>query len=117
MFGMPDPDLSVKVTMSRCVTHDNDITLFITNFYFTRPNDQECKCKCGENVKSHKGAGKTNLKNHIRRWHPKFLKESGSNAVSQFIPSEKARTIYSWLEWVVMENREVSFPDEEYTRN
>ena len=81
----------------------------VIDFYFTSIGEDRFKCKCGRIRKQTKGSGFSNLKNHINSSHPTWRTEVSSGV--ETIISNKAKNIFAWLEWVIMENRELHFPE------
>ena len=97
----------------------------IVGFYYEETETGIFKCKaCPTARKSRKqapGTGYTNLMNHIFQEHPNYLKEMREAANTHhltpvFRATKKAQNIYSWLEWIIMENREFKFPEKEFIR-
>jgi len=81
--------------------------------------DNDSKCRCNKVVVQAKNSGYGNLITHVTRNHKdeidkvtKSHKEKGM--MHAFLPSEKCKNIYSWLEWGVMDSMPFSFVESEY---
>ena len=88
--------------------------------FFTEVEDGVFKCKCGRSRKQKKGTDYMNLLSHIKCDHPDqknvvTQSENGQCKINDFF-DVKSKTIFSWLEWIIMENREFSFCEKEYVR-
>ena len=86
----------------------------VIDFYFKSIGEDRFKCKCGRIRKQTKGSGFSNLKNHINSSHPTWRTEVSSGV--ETIISNKEKNIFAWLEWVIMENRELHFPEKVLVR-
>ena len=86
-------------------------------FYFTRkPKTSEYTCKCGTQRKCE--AGYENLMTHIRTKHKNFeieINSSRQSVLNVFI-DPKAKNIFGWLEWVIMNGFPFSFTTDPLNR-
>ena len=88
-------------------------------FYQSTETPHRHRClKCGalriQNLKH----GYNNLINHMNSCKPRWKNELNSVSDQQppIFVSERARNVFGWIEWVVLEGREFSFVEKELTR-
>lgn len=99
--------------------------------FFTTANSGEWLCGVCDTLKKAKvGSGWTNLASHVRTNHPEELNQwkqeagpSGSNQTTLFgcmngvePVSKTAKTIASWIDWVVNDDQPFSFVDRKRTK-
>ena len=89
--------------------------------YFTKVAPNEYKCKCGRKRKQKDGAGYSNLLNHIQSDHPDHAHHvMETNTVitnsAGMAATRKANNIYCWIDWIITEAREFSFPDSDLVK-
>jgi hypothetical protein len=82
----------------------------LVKFYFTQDEkvDGSWHCTCGKTRKQLPNTGTSNLINHIKTEHKNFEEEvklasHQKDIGSFFSPSEKAKNIYGWLDWIISE--------------
>ena len=89
------------------------------------PNKHECKI-CGRKRQQNIRNGYNNLKDHTFShdvWEEtlkRYLRAVCTNGpMDAFVlqPSDKAKTIYEWVEWIVEENLPLNFCEKKLTRN
>ncbi|KAE9080676.1 hypothetical protein PF010_g22292 [Phytophthora fragariae] len=73
--------------------------------------------------KQTRGTGHTNLADHLHRCHATtYMDEFRSiqrreGSLDAFVKADEfARTVYNWLDWIIMENRELSMCEKPKTR-
>ena len=106
--------------MASNVTKNKTIVGF---YYETETGIFKCKA-CPPARKSRgqaPGTGYKNLMNHIFQEYPNYLKEMREAANTYhltpvFRATKKVQNFYSWLEWIIMEDREFKFPGKEFVR-
>ena len=111
-------------------------TKFICNVYFgSEPVDEEkklWKCSCGAMRKCDFKAGYANLFSHIKNKHPDYgslIKTYSTELVNtpiqitkqsqstlKFMVDSKSNDIFKWLDWIVMDELELSFCEKPRTR-
>jgi hypothetical protein len=97
-----------------------------TNFFFSKTSEDETHhvytCQCGVTRKVKKTSnGYSNFVNHIELKHPEYseimkMSEKKKGLDKFFLIDPKVKNLYSWLEWVVMEGRELEFVNKELVR-
>jgi hypothetical protein len=106
----------------------------LIKFFFdeveNRPHYYKCKnekCSNAKPLKQNIQKGYTNLKNHLRGcigpdYEDQYLALVGnsnnrdSGPMLGFVVNEKERSIYQWMEWIVMRDQPLSELDNELTR-
>lgn len=73
------------------------------------------QCKCGVQRKQKKKSGYSNLLSHIHSSHNDNA-SSSSQPKMEFFYSNKAKNIFSCIDWIVSENREFQFCEKELVR-
>ena len=82
--------------------------------FFTKTEEGVFKCQCGKIRKQTKASGYSNLLSHIHQAHKNYNEiMAQSNNVLGFKVSEKASSIYGWLEWIIMGSHPFSFVENE----
>ena len=89
--------------------------------YFTKVAPNEYKSKCGRKRKQKDGSGYSNLLNHIQSDHPDHAHHvMETNTVitksAGMAATRKANNIYCWIDWIIIEAREFSFPDSDMVK-
>jgi len=96
----------------------------LVKFYFESIGDGQYKCKCGKVRKQKDKTGLSNLINHIKVEHTDYSSEfaaasiecnSSQTKIDSFL-CPKSKNIYSWIEWIVMECRELNFCEKDLVR-
>jgi hypothetical protein len=108
-----------SLTMSKSFTNKEMIT-----FYFGNPTVQDTEsiytCQCGSTRKLKSNSGYTNLITHIKSFHSDWKETMTFNFTNSSnklkFDNPKATKIFSWIDLVVMENREFSFTEKQLTR-
>ena len=92
----------------------------IALFFFTKikeePDKNRWKCKCGTKRTQAPNKGYSNLSSHVEDAHPDWKEEMRSNL---FVPgvSQKAKNVFKWIEWTVMDNLSFSFCESALTKS
>ncbi len=94
------------------------------SFYFGNPTVQDADsiyiCQCGSTRKLKANSGYTNLITHIKSFHSDWKETMTFNFTNSSyklnFDNPKATNIFSWIDLVVMENREFSFTEKQLTR-
>ncbi|KAL0223755.1 hypothetical protein P9112_003145 [Eukaryota sp. TZLM1-RC] len=81
------------------------------------------KCRCNMIVHQQKGAGWTNLYNHLVGKHPKLheeysqLRSNAQLSMTKFIVEDKFSNVFKWLEWVIEDSLPYNFVDKPHVRD
>ena len=92
----------------------------VDHYYVKTDKEHIFKCLCGAERKQKTENGYHNLISHLKSQHPGFenaikMASNQQYTITDFVPT-KITTIYSWLEWIIMEGREFSFSEKELVR-
>lgn len=102
-----------------------DVCLFFMKAMSPLANNEEYKCTmCGCERKQAQNSGWSNLQSHLQTSHPgyeeEYKKSKEENKTQKWYmkkqASEKAKLIWSWLDWIIMENIPFEFVESDRVR-
>jgi hypothetical protein len=86
----------------------------LVKFYFKLKDgsDEKYVCRCGKERSQKANTGWSNLVSHVHTDHLNWKQEivDGRNSISSFLfmPSEKAKQIYGWLDLIITEGYDLT---------